>query len=126
MSLKVTITDYGVGNLYSIRRSLEMCGAEVEVITDMSKLEDAECIVFPGVGAFNKSMERLLPYRDMIRERVSSGVPTLGICIGMQIMFEGSDEGTSPVWASMMEGSRSSPAGWSPTWAGTRSRAVMP
>ena len=96
MSLKVTITDYGVGNLYSIRRSLEMCGAEVEVITDMSKLEDAECIVFPGVGAFNKSMERLLPYRDMIRERVSSGVPTLGICIGMQIMFEGSDEGTSP------------------------------
>ena len=90
MSLKVTITDYGVGNLYSIRRSLEMCGAEVEVITDMLKLEDAECIVFPGVGAFNKSMERLLPYRDMIRERVSSGVPTLGICIGMQIMFEGS------------------------------------
>ena len=81
MSLKVTITDYGVGNLYSIRRSLEMCGAQVEVITDMSKLADAECIVFPGVGAFNKSMERLLPYRDMIRERISSGVPILGICI---------------------------------------------
>ena len=96
MSLKVTITDYGVGNLYSIRRSLEMCGAEVEVINDMSKLADAECIVFPGVGAFNKSMERLLPYRDVIRERLESGVPALGICIGMQILFEGSDEGTSP------------------------------
>lgn len=96
MSLKVTITDYGVGNLYSIRRSLEMCGAQVEVISDMSGLEDAECIVFPGVGAFNRSMERLLPYADVIRERISSGVPTLGICIGMQIMFEGSDEGTSP------------------------------
>ena len=96
MSLKVTITDYGVGNLYSIRRSLEMCGAEVEVITDMSKLEDAECIVFPGVGAFNKSMERLLPHIDGIREKLESGTPALGICIGMQILYEGSDEGTSP------------------------------
>ena len=96
MSLKVTITDYGVGNLYSIRRSLEMCGAEVEVITDMSKLMDAECIVFPGVGAFNKSMERLLPHIDGIREKLESGTPALGICIGMQILYEGSDEGTSP------------------------------
>ena len=96
MSLKVTITDYGVGNLYSIRRSLEMCGAEVEVITDMSKLMGAECIVFPGVGAFNKSMERLLPHIDGIREKLESGTPALGICIGMQILYEGSDEGTSP------------------------------
>ena len=96
MSLKVTITDYGVGNLYSIRRSLEMCGAEVEVITDMSKLMDAECIVFPGVGAFNKSMERLLPHIDGIRGKLESGTPALGICIGMQILYEGSDEGTSP------------------------------
>lgn len=95
MSLKVTITDYGVGNLYSIRRSLEMCGAEVEVITDMSKLMDAECIVFPGVGAFNKSMERLLPHIDGIRGKLESGTPALGICIGMQILYEGSDEGTS-------------------------------
>lgn len=94
--MKVTITDYGVGNLYSIRRSLEMCGAEVEVITDMSKLMDAECIVFPGVGAFNKSMERLLPHIDGIREKLESGTPALGICIGMQILYEGSDEGTSP------------------------------
>lgn len=96
MPLKVTITDYGVGNLYSIRRSLEMCGADVEVVRDMTALEDAECIVFPGVGAFNKTMERLLPHRDMIRERLEAGVPALGICIGMQILFDGSDEGTSP------------------------------
>lgn len=96
MALRVTISDYGVGNLYSIRRSLEMCGAEVEVVTDMSRLLDAECIVFPGVGAFDRTMERLLPYRDGIRERLEAGVPALGVCIGMQILFDGSDEGSSP------------------------------
>ena len=96
MPLKVTLTDYGVGNLYSIRRSLENCGAEVSVITDMSELADAECMVFPGVGAFDKTMERLLPYCEMILSRLEAGVPALGVCIGMQIMFEGSDEGKSP------------------------------
>lgn len=96
MPLKVTLTDYGVGNLYSIRRSLENCGAEVSVITDMSELADAECMVFPGVGAFDKTMEKLLPHREMILSRLEAGVPALGVCIGMQIMFEGSDEGKSP------------------------------
>ena len=96
MPLKVTVTDYGVGNLFSITRSLEKCGAEVEVVTDMSKVLDAECIVFPGVGAFDRTMEKLLPYREGIRSRLESGVPALGICIGMQILFEGSDEGSRP------------------------------
>ena len=96
MPLKVTVTDYGVGNLYSITRSLERCGAEVEVVSDMSKVLDAECIVFPGVGAFDRTMEKLLPYRDGIRSRLEAGVPALGICIGTQILFEGSDEGSRP------------------------------
>ena len=96
MSLNITITDYGVGNLYSIRRSLEACGANVRVVGDMSELRDAECIVFPGVGAFDKTMEKLLPYREEICDRLKNGLPALGICIGMQILFEGSDEGRSP------------------------------
>ena len=96
MPLNIAITDYGVGNLYSIRRSLEKCGANVEIVTDMSRLEDAECIVFPGVGAFDKTMEKLLPYRQSICDRLKDGTPALGICIGMQILFEGSDEGKSP------------------------------
>ena len=96
MPLNISITDYGVGNLYSIRRSLEMCGANVKVIGDMKELRDAECIVFPGVGAFDRTMEKLLPYRDEICDRLKAGVPALGICIGMQILFEGSDEGNSP------------------------------
>lgn len=96
MPLSITLTDYGVGNLYSIRRSLENCGAKVTVVKDMSALLDAECIVFPGVGAFDKTMEKLLPYREEIRSSLLSGTPALGICIGMQIMFRGSAEGTSP------------------------------
>lgn len=96
MPLNITITDYGVGNLYSIRRSLEACGANVKVVGDMKELRDAECIVFPGVGAFDKTMEKLLPYREEICDRLKSGLPALGICIGMQILFEGSDEGRSP------------------------------
>jgi glutamine amidotransferase len=96
MPLNVTIADYGVGNLYSIRRSLEMCGVRTEVVTDMSRLLDAEVMVLPGVGAFDRCMERLLPYREEIVEKLESGTPAIGICIGMQILFEGSDEGESP------------------------------
>ena len=96
MPLNISITDYGVGNLYSIRRSLESCGANVKVIGDMKDLKDAECIVFPGVGAFDRTMEKLLPVREEICEMLRAGTPALGICIGTQILFEGSDEGKSP------------------------------
>ncbi len=95
MSLKISITDYGVGNLYSIRRSLEVLGADVTIVRDMKDLKDAECIVFPGVGAFDKTMEKLTPYRDEIRSKLIDGTPALGICIGTQILFDGSDEGCS-------------------------------
>ena len=94
MPLSVTIADYGVGNLYSIRRSLEMCGARTEVVTDMSRLLDADCIVLPGVGAFDRCMERLGPYRSEIVSKLESGTPAIGICIGMQLMFGGSEEGS--------------------------------
>ncbi len=96
MSLNITLTDYGVGNLYSIKRSLENCGACVHTVTDMREVLDAECIVFPGVGAFDRTMEKLQPYREEVRDMLASGTPALGICIGMQILFEGSDEGRAP------------------------------
>jgi len=96
MPLKVALADYGVGNLHSIRKALENCGAIVNVIEDMSLLTEAECIVLPGVGAFDKTMERLLPYKEDIVQRLNEGVPCLGICIGMQIMFQNSAEGEGP------------------------------
>ena len=94
--LNISLVDYGVGNLHSLKKALENCGAKVELITDMSRLKDAECIAFPGVGAFDKTMEKLLPYREQILDRLRSGTPCLGICIGAQIMMQGSEEGSSP------------------------------
>lgn len=90
------IADYGVGNLHSIRKALENCGADVYVEKDMGALLDAECIVLPGVGAFTKTMERLLPYRAEILRELENGKPCLGICIGCQILFDGSEEGPGP------------------------------
>jgi imidazole glycerol-phosphate synthase subunit HisH len=95
MQMKITMADYGVGNLHSIRKALEISGARVEIVSDMEALTSAECIVFPGVGAFDKTMERVLPYRERIRARLAAGVPALGICIGTQILFGSSTEGTS-------------------------------
>ena len=94
--LSISLADYGVGNLHSLRKSLEICGAKVTVVSDMKDLLDAECIAFPGVGAFDKTMEKLLPYREQILDRLRSGTPCIGICIGAQIMMQGSEEGTSP------------------------------
>ncbi|MFA6710190.1 MAG: imidazole glycerol phosphate synthase subunit HisH [Candidatus Methanomethylophilaceae archaeon] len=96
MSLNVSLADYGVGNLHSLKKSLENCGANVTVITDMRDILKADCIAFPGVGAFDKTMERLDPCREEIREYLETGVPCLGICIGTQILFDGSDEGAAP------------------------------
>lgn len=93
--LRVGLADYRVGNLHSLRKALETCGAEVTVVTAMRDLLDMECIAFPGVGAFDKTMEELLPYRDGIRDMLESGTPGLGICIGTQILTDSSQEGTS-------------------------------
>ncbi len=94
--LSVSLADYGVGNLHSLKKALELCGAEVRLVSDMKELQDADCIAFPGVGAFDRTMSKLLPYRDEIRSRMDSGVPCIGICIGMQIMMDKSEEGESP------------------------------
>lgn len=96
MPVNISLADYGVGNLHSIRKALENCGAKVKVLTRMKGLIDAECVVLPGVGAFSRTMEKLLPYKEDIVKRLDSSVPCLGICIGAQILFEGSEEGSSP------------------------------
>lgn len=94
--VKVSIADYGVGNLHSIRKALELAGARPVIESNMKNLLDAEVIVFPGVGAFDSAMERLLPHKEMLVDRLNAGTPCLGICIGAQILFEGSEEGKRP------------------------------
>lgn len=90
--MRVTLADYGVGNLHSISKGLERAGASVEVVSEASRLEGAECLVFPGVGAFGAAMDRLGPSIAGVRAAVASGKPVLGICLGMQIMFDRSEE----------------------------------
>jgi len=90
--MEVSIIDYGVGNLFSITKGLERAGASVSVVSDPGELLDAECIVFPGVGAFGAAMKALRPAVPGLRRCISKGTPALGICLGMQIMFERSDE----------------------------------
>jgi glutamine amidotransferase len=86
--------DYGVGNLHSISKGLERAGADVDIVSDGKDLGRAECIVFPGVGAFGAAMERLRPSLSEIRDSLRSGTPALGICLGMQVLFEKSQEST--------------------------------
>lgn len=90
--MRVAIADYGVGNLYSIAKGLERAGATTETVSDMRRLLDAECIVFPGVGAFGAAMDALRPVLAKLRQSIGNGTPALGICLGMQILFERSEE----------------------------------
>ncbi len=90
--MKASIMDYGVGNLHSISKGLERAGADVEIITSPRELATAECIVFPGVGAFGAAMSVLAPLLPDLRRSIRAGTPVLGVCLGMQILFEASEE----------------------------------
>lgn len=90
--MRISIMDYGVGNLHSISKGIEKTGAAVEVVSDPVDIIDSECILFPGVGAFGAAMDVLRPVLPKLRAKIEKGTPTLGICLGMQILFEKSEE----------------------------------
>jgi glutamine amidotransferase len=91
--LPLVLLDYGVGNIHSIKKSLERAGAAVGVETEPAKILTAKALVLPGVGAFGKVAEQIAPFREELRGRMESGLPTFAVCIGMQILYESSDEG---------------------------------
>lgn len=94
MHPRVTLFDYGAGNLHSLAKALERAGAAVHVETDpAAAVRDTDALVLPGVGAFASAAERLAPGREAMRDAIAAGLPTLGICLGMQLMFDASDEG---------------------------------
>jgi imidazole glycerol-phosphate synthase subunit HisH len=95
MSVTIAVIDYGAGNLRSIRRALEAAGAQVTVSSDSGHVRRADAVVFPGVGAAGAAMDRLhqLGLVDAIGEVVAEGRPFLGICLGMQLLFEHQEEG---------------------------------
>lgn len=91
---EITLIDYGVGNLLSVQRGLEHCGAKVILTTDPEAVIAASRVVLPGVGAFANAMQAL-EERNMvpaIRELAKRGTPLLGICLGMQLLLDESEE----------------------------------
>jgi len=91
--MKVALLDYGVGNLHSLVKALEMGGADVSIEADAGRALRAEALVLPGVGAFGAAAERVGPAAESIRVALEDGLPCLGICLGMQLLFESSEEG---------------------------------
>lgn len=95
MTSSVTVLDYGIGNLLNVLRALEHCGASVRVVDRASPGDlDAARLVLPGVGAFGDGMAELRArgFDDLVRRFADSGRPFLGICVGLQMMFDASEE----------------------------------
>ena len=92
MALDVAVLDYGVGNLHSIRKALEHAGAAPRLVNDTKAILDAPAIVLPGVGAFGDAAEKLAPYKEALFAALDAGKPLLGVCLGMQLLFDESDE----------------------------------
>ena len=90
----IAVIDYGMGNLRSVQKALEVVGAKTKVTSDPKVLSRCEKIVFPGVGAFGEAMKELkrLKLVDPIKDAISEGKPFLGLCLGLQLLFERSEE----------------------------------
>jgi imidazole glycerol-phosphate synthase subunit HisH len=94
MSARICILDYGMGNLRSVEKALEHIGASATIASDPATVRAADGVILPGVGAFPKAMERVreLGLDELIAERRDAGVPILGICLGLQLLFESTTE----------------------------------
>jgi imidazole glycerol-phosphate synthase subunit HisH len=94
---RIAVIDYDMGNLHSACKGLEMAGAETVITNDPQELAIADGIVLPGVGAFDPAMAKIRHHNleTPIKNAIASGKPFLGICVGMQILFDGSEEGQS-------------------------------
>lgn len=90
---QVLIVDYGVGNLLSLKFALEKTGVKAKVDVPSQRLKDVDAIALPGVGNFTAAAKALEPVRQILVDAVEAGTPVLGICLGLQLYFEASEEG---------------------------------
>lgn len=90
----IAIVDYGVGNLFSLSSSLKALGIESELTADPTRLQQADQVILPGVGAFGDAMKKLQAtgLDQVVKQLAASGKPLLGICLGMQLLFDSSEE----------------------------------
>jgi glutamine amidotransferase len=94
----IAVIDYDMGNLHSVCKALETIGATPQITTNSDDLEQADGIVLPGVGAWDPTVQGIRSHRleEPIRKAISDGKPFLGICMGLQVLFESSEEGQDP------------------------------
>lgn len=94
MSARIAIVNYGIGNLRSVEKAIERVGGLPEVTGDAAAIEAADGLILPGVGAFPKAMDRLAEtgLDRVVRARAEAGTPLLGVCLGMQLLFDRSVE----------------------------------
>ena len=102
----IAVLDYGIGNLRSAQKALERVGADARLTADPAEVEAAEGVVLPGVGAFGRCLEalRATGLEEPARKAVDAGTPFLGICIGMQMLYEGSEEDPRTPGMGVLEG----------------------
>lgn len=102
----IAIIDYGVGNLFSVEKALAALGADAKITSDARTIAAADKIVLPGVGAFGDCMENLTATGliPTIKDFVKTGKPMLGICVGLQILFEGSEESIGVAGLGLLKG----------------------
>ena len=102
----VAVIDYDAGNIKSVEKALAALGEQVAVTRDKEEILSAEHVILPGVGAFGDAMEKLHKYRlvEVIREVVDAGTPFLGICLGLQLLFESSEESRGVVGLGILPG----------------------
>ncbi len=95
MKNQIAIIDYGAGNLRSVQKALEKLGFDAIITSDQQKIKDATGIILPGVGAFDPAIQELKNKNliDLIKNELTKGKPFLGLCLGMQLLFDSSEEG---------------------------------
>jgi imidazole glycerol-phosphate synthase subunit HisH len=103
---RIAILDYGMGNLRSVAKALERVGAEAEITSQRDRAETADGVILPGVGAFPRAMERVreVGLDELVAGRIEVGMPVLGICLGLQLLFESSVENEGARGLALLDG----------------------